>query len=148
MDFHMPQDRIEAARERMKQIPDSIGSTDRLVAAVIEVALALNLQTEVQLEMQIEQRAQNIAREATYPRFLRPPDKEKIMIGLIDERDAIQHQIDDIEAQLEDVTPEMRVLMSATALGPLRERLRGIDQQMSFIQAECEATGGSGIQVD
>lgn len=72
--------------------------------------------------------------------YPKPPASIEFLMHMQKAREAVQAQLDRMEASLDDdaLPPMMRPIMEATMLGPMRSQLERYDEEISDIQKRLE----------
>jgi hypothetical protein len=99
--------------------------------------------TEQQLKA-LEEHAAMVERERQ--RFgppSRPPSVEENLISLIESRDKLSGQIEAVREGMKEMPEKVQGMMQATAIDPLQDQLKHIEEQISRTQAAMEAIGGT-----
>ena len=111
-------------------------SIDKIVAnALLEIARALNLQTESHLKLEEERKKMYSSIPIS---AYQPPDFEKLLMEAVEKRDKIREQIEEIERTVDGVPSEMRGFLLATARAPLEGMLGEQEKYISSLQEELE----------
>ena len=131
--------RLMDAEERLTQLwdvasePAAYGAA--MVRATLEVARAINLQTETQEELHLNA---SMERQRAIP-TMKPPDAE-MLAQAVEERDRLTAQLDELIAQESETTPEMRPVWFM-ARQQLEDRLKHATDFIAHIQKQMEADG-------
>ena len=87
-----------------------------------------------------ERQLEAIARQKAFvpdPRFM-PPSAEEQLIELTEQRDRVASQIEAVERGLKDLPAGVHDMIQATALVPLQDQLKSIEERISNVQAAME----------
>jgi hypothetical protein len=107
-----------------------------LAQALISLMCAGTEQQLKALEAQAESMKQNMYR------FGIPPSLEDNLISLIESRDKVSGQIEAVREGMKEMPEKVQGMMQATAIDPLQDQLKTIEDSISRTQAALEAAAG------
>lgn len=111
-----------------------------LLLSLVEIARALNLQTELYLEAELERKKlyANIPGMAV----TKPVDYTKMLIEATEKRDKIQASIYELETTVKKMPEEMRDFLLATSKPTFEGQLEEMNRYISSLQEMMEGEGG------
>lgn len=130
---------LNVNKKSLLNLENWIGSgveADRVIAyAIIEVARALNLQTESHLQMELERRLM-------YPKVsfanLPKPDFTSMLVEATEKRDKLMEQIEKLENTVLKMPEDMQDFLLATSKAPLVMQLEEVEKYVSYLHGQIE----------
>jgi DNA anti-recombination protein RmuC len=98
--------------------------------------------TEQQLKA-LEEHAQMVRQQQRSMQQWEPPSLEESLISLIEARDKLSGQIEAVREGMKEMPEKVRGMMQATAIDPLEDQLKHVEEQISRTQSAMESTTGA-----